>query len=425
MRRQGSLRRIALILWREYEQRVRSRSFLVMTFLLPLIFAAIAVLPKFLVAKDLVASAPTTHRTLRLAIVSNVAALGAAIQTELSSRYAGQFSVALTASPSHEMRANLDTWIREHRLDGYLWITVSGSSRPNVVFARPDTLPSGVSQDINRAVWFAFVARNLIPSGISTERARALLAPIDFHVASVNPSTSHVRSEVAIAIIGVMTIVMFISLLSYGIMVMRAVLDEKSSRITEVLLCSTSAAELMAGKVIGIGALGLTQVAVWFAIGAGLVLESHSGHAAIFASHEATPAIIWFVIFYVLGYLLYSSIYAGVGAAFNSMDDAQQWTYVILLPLVAASFLIGPAVTATGSGAVVAASLIPFTSPVLMYTRILMDSPPIWQVALSIAILIATVWIALSISARIYRVGILMYGKRPTLGEIVRWLRYA
>jgi ABC-2 type transport system permease protein len=135
--------------------------------------------------------------------------------------------------------------------------------------------------------------------------------------------------------------------------------------------------------------------------------------------------IVWFVIFYTLGYLLYSAIFAGVGAIFNSIDEAQQWNFVVVLPLIAASAMILPVATASDSTVSVAASLFPFCSPILMFERMAVHEPPLWQVALSLILLVATIGGAMFVSARIYRTGILMYGKRPTIREISRWLRHA
>ena len=135
--------------------------------------------------------------------------------------------------------------------------------------------------------------------------------------------------------------------------------------------------------------------------------------------------IVYFVVFYSLGYLLYSAIFAGVGAIFNSIDEAQQWNFVVVLPLIAASAMILPVATSSDSLISVTASLFPFCSPILMFERLAVHDPPLWQVALSLILLVATIGGAMIVSARIYRTGILMYGKRPTIRELSRWLRHA
>jgi ABC-2 type transport system permease protein len=219
--------------------------------------------------------------------------------------------------------------------------------------------------------------------------------------------------------------VMLFSLLSYGVMVMRSVMEEKSSRITEVLMCAASAQELMVGKILGTGSVGLTQIAFWLAMAGFGASRSLYMRTAMTALDVGPSLIIFFVIFYTLGYLLYSAIFAGVGAIFNSIDEAQQWNFVVILPLIAASAMILPVATSSDSLISVAASLFPFCSPILMFERLAVHDPPIWQVALSLILLVATIGGAMIVSARIYRTGILMYGKRPTFRELSRWLRHA
>ncbi len=229
----------------------------------------------------------------------------------------------------------------------------------------------------------------------------------------------------AIVAVAMLLYVLFISIFSYGAIVMRSVLDEKQSRVLELLLCFASSEELMAGKILGIGALALTQVAVWLGFGVAAALLSAAVRHALALLHLGPAVLIYFIVFEVLGYLLYSAMFCAIGAAFNSTDEAQQWTLVLVLPLIASSMLISPVMFAPNSTLAITASMIPFTAPALMYARIVIGHPPAWQVMLCIALLLASVAIAILVTARIYRVGILMYGKRPTAREIIRWVRYA
>jgi ABC-2 type transport system permease protein len=229
----------------------------------------------------------------------------------------------------------------------------------------------------------------------------------------------------AALVASIMVLVLFMSVLSWGVMVMRGVLEEKSSRVTELLLCSASADELMTGKIAGIGAAGLTQVAVWIAFAAIAAVNSPGARVVFGAVHSGAAALLAFVIFYVLGYALYSAIFAAMGAAFNSVDEAQQYTFIALLPLLAATVLITPVLTAPHSTLAIVTSMIPLISPVLMFARIAMVRVPVGQVILCVLLLAITVGLAIELCARIYRVGILMYGKRPTAREMMRWLRYS
>jgi ABC-2 type transport system permease protein len=158
------------------------------------------------------------------------------------------------------------------------------------------------------------------------------------------------------------------------------------------------------------------------ALGASRSLYLRTAMAAL----DVGPSlVVYFVVFYTLGYLLYSAVFAAVGAVFNSVDEAQQWNFVVILPLIAASAMILPVATASDSLIAVSSSLFPFCAPILMFERLAVHEPPLWQVALSLLLLVGAIAVAMFISGRIYRTGILMYGKRPTLREISRWLRHA
>jgi ABC-2 type transport system permease protein len=196
--------------------------------------------------------------------------------------------------------------------------------------------------------------------------------------------------------------------------------------VFEVLLSSVKPMELLAGKILGVAAVGLTQYAVWILMalvaGGGMIgsLRTQMGEISVPAS-----LLFYFALFFLLGYLLYSTMFAALGAVVNSEQEAQQLQmtvmWFLIIPLLVAQLVI----RAPDSTAAVVLSLIPFFTPMLMFLRLNLITPPAWQVALSIALLLATNLAVLWLSARIYRVGILMYGKRPTLPELVRWVRAA
>jgi ABC-2 type transport system permease protein len=207
---------------------------------------------------------------------------------------------------------------------------------------------------------------------------------------------------------------------------MRSVIEEKTSRVFEVLLSSVKPMELLAGKILGVAAVGLTQYAVWILMalvaGGGMIgsLRTQMGEINVPAS-----LLFYFVLFFVLGYLLYSTMFAALGAVVNSEQEAQQLQMTVMWFLIIPMLVAQLVIRAPNSTAAVVLSLIPFFTPMLMFLRINLITPPAWQVALSIALLLATNFAVLWLSARIYRVGILMYGKRPTLPELVRWVRAA
>jgi ABC-2 type transport system permease protein len=209
--------------------------------------------------------------------------------------------------------------------------------------------------------------------------------------------------------------------------VARSIIEEKTSRVFEVLLATITPEEMMAGKVIGVGSVGLTQIVIWLFTAVVLTSTSLVSAFAGNSSHVTLSAmqVISFIVYFLLGYLLYSAMAAALGAMVNSEQELQQLNMFLVMPLAGCMFAIGPVITNPNGALARILSLIPFCSPLVMYLRISLGSPAMWDVALSIVLMIATIYGMLWIASRIYRVGILMYGKRPNLPEIMRWLKYS
>ncbi len=221
-----------------------------------------------------------------------------------------------------------------------------------------------------------------------------------------------------------MMITLFAVLIGYGQLIMRGVLEEKNSRISEILISSAKSTHIFTGKVLGIGLAGLTQVALWILIAVALVMKfSGSVDASILSF--LTPEIgVYFVIFFTLGFFIYAIPYAIVGAAVNTDQEAQQFSAAITWMMLIPYFIGFSATQNPNTTLAVVASLIPIFTPILMFMRIASAIPPFWQIAASIALCVLTVWGFFWLGARIFRVGMLMYGKKPSLGEMLRWLRY-
>jgi ABC-2 type transport system permease protein len=223
----------------------------------------------------------------------------------------------------------------------------------------------------------------------------------------------------------VFIMILYMTILLWGLAVQRSIIEEKNNRVIEVLLSSLKPFDLMAGKIAGIGAVGLTQYAIWgiFTVGISSYALT-SGQFAQYVNFDA-GTIAFFVLFFVLGFLFYSTLFAGIGAICNTDQEAQQ----IQTPLVmclAVTFMIPLAVMQNPDGTFATVlSMIPFFAPILMFMRINIQMPPAWQIALSVAVLLGSIYIAGIVSAKIFRVGILMYGKRPDLREVIKWLRRA
>jgi ABC-2 type transport system permease protein len=229
----------------------------------------------------------------------------------------------------------------------------------------------------------------------------------------------------------VLVLILYMTLFFYGSIIMRGVIEEKSSRVVEVVLSSLRPFELMAGKILGIAAVGFTQYAIWALFGmaasryGGMLAAGAMPGASGFKMATIPPYIfVYFVVFFILGYFLYSVLFATVGSMVNSEKEAQQLMFPISMLLVVPMLMMMLILKSPSGSTSVILSLIPFFAPILMLMRICVLLPPFSQIAASIGILILTIILLIWVAAKIYRVGILMYGKRPNLREIVKWIRY-
>lgn len=218
---------------------------------------------------------------------------------------------------------------------------------------------------------------------------------------------------------------LYVTLLIYGSAIMRGVIEEKSSRIIEVLLSSTNSFQLMLGKLFGVGAVGLVQYIIWTGMASIAFLFAASSMPNVAQYVSVSPVVLfYFVIFFVIGFFTFSTLFAAVGAMCSDMQDAQTLqtpvTMMIIIPFLLSFMIIKDPTTDLAQ----ILSFIPFFTPLIMFLRISLVMPPFWQIALSLLINIVTIFGIVWLSAKIYRVGILMYGKRPTFPEIIRWLRY-
>jgi len=213
----------------------------------------------------------------------------------------------------------------------------------------------------------------------------------------------------------------------YGLNVARSIIQEKTSRVFEVMLSTVKPSDMLAGKLIGAGAVGLTQIGIWL-VGGAAILVTPLAAAALsgdLAVHFSWVECVLFPLYFVLGFLLFSSLFAGLAATCENEQELQMYTPLAAAPTWLSFGMILLIVNDSNSFWPVAASLFPPTAPIVMFLRMASQTPPVWQFAVSILLLILGIWGTLWFSSRLYRVGILMYGKRATLPELLRWLRYS
>jgi ABC-2 type transport system permease protein len=277
----------------------------------------------------------------------------------------------------------------------------------------------------------ALSQRQLADHGFTSAQAKILLGPVNVETVRVDRRGARRSNGLGAFLLPYFLLVaIYVTVLIYGVYVMRSVIEEKSSRVIEVLLGSVTPMQLMAGKIIGVGAVGLTQIGIWAAAGSVLGTGSYAVLRQVMGeslndAHISAAALILFPVFFILGYATYACLYAAIGAMCNSDEEAQQLQFPVTLPLVLCMVCAMAIIRDPNTQLAFWLSMFPLTSPIIMYVRVSVSMPPLWQIALSIAISLSSLYGLVWLTSRIYRVGILMYGKRPTLPEILRWLRYA
>ncbi len=419
------------VIKREYLTRVFTKGFIISTVAIPAFIIGIIAFQFFVAEKQ-------PARTQTIAIVDEAGQLGNLIESLLTKQKLPDGKPAFAVvqiqeqpRDPQELRAHLTTLTRAHRLSGYLWIPrgILAGEKPQFVVRNPGAFMT--LETINHAVTNAVIARLLQSKGVSVQNLSTLLHNADVRLIHLtSKGESEEKGQIYAVAIGMATI-LYGSLLMYGITTMRSVLEEKTTRIMEILISSIQPFELLAGKILGVAAVGLTQFLIW-AVSAGLLAAYGLSMARTMRPSDSgfnvhlPPVLLAFgVVYFIGGYFLFASMYAAIGSAVSSEQDAQQLQMPVTLLLVASFFLFSIVMSDPNSPVSIALSMIPFFSPILMVMRIALQTPPLWQIALSLVLLALTTLGVTYASARIYRVGVLMYGKRPSFIELLRWLRYS
>lgn len=416
-----SPRNVWLLSKRDYLERVRTRSFIIFTLIIPVLMFAVSVLPSRLATMQ-------SGRTRNIVAVVPDAEFGRMLAEQMqvtTEGTRGKYQLRPELNGSDQQRQTLDRQVVAKEIDGYLWVTPDAIQQRKIQYVSRSSADFMEIGALGAALRFAIMKQRLAARGSSGQELEQLVRPLEIETIDATHGKTSGQTVFLTAFLLMMTL--YTTVLIYGVSVMRSILEDKTSRVVEVMLSSVSAKEMMAGKILGVGAVGLTQVLIWTVLGSMISLPSIMALAGGKAGGLAisTTAGVFFGVFFLLGYLLYSTMCAALGAMVNSEQEAQQMQFPIVLPMVFSLVIMPYLIRQPDAPLSVIVSMIPFCSPLVMYLRIVVQQPPAWQIALSIAILLATTYGMLVLSARIYRVGILMYGKRPTLPEIVKWVRYA
>ncbi len=424
-----SVNRIALILEREYLSRVRKKSFIIMSILGPILIAAVYVLPTvFLALKT---------ETTTIAVLDDS---GFFDSTNLKSTSQIKYRFI-----EDNLEAVKNKFKQESNAFALLYIPKFDTLDPKgftIYSEKP--LPATQSIEISRAIEDILYERRLAAISLDQKTLNSLKTKIALDSKNLTTDTENTNSLAAMGVgfAGGLAIYMFIFI--YAQMVMRGVLEEKTNRIVEIIISSVRPVELMLGKILGVALVALTQILIWVVLVgvllfvSGIFLGINTADVAQTSKDlqadsnfsKITGAILsldffalgfGFLFYFIFGYLMYSALFAAVGASVDNETDTQQFMLPITLPLLLAIILIGQIMQEPDGSIAFWLSIIPLTSPVVMMVRL----PYIgldWQVWLSMALLLLAFWGATWLAARIYRVGILLYGKKPTYKELFQWI---
>lgn len=414
------MNKILLIIKREYITRVRKRAFIVMIFVVPLLILVMGTVIA-LIGKD----SDKLNDLQTVKVIDN------------SGQFAGKFKnqnnlkFETATGTINDLKAELN---KDENLSALI-IPVDFTKKDSVkIYSKKKpgiTLTSKVEDEMNAIA----VNNGMIKNHIDTAVLHSIKSNISLNSMEITNQGANETSQGAdIGVAISCAILIYLCLFIYGAQVMRGVIEEKTNRIIEVVISSVKPFQLMLGKIIGVGLVGLTQFAAWILLS--IVATKIVGHALASPQGGMTQALgalqtihfgsllFYFLFYFLTGYLLYSALFAAVGSAVDSETETQQFMFPITLPLLFTYILsVSILFRAPDSPLAETLSIIPFTAPVAMMVRIPFGVPP-WQLAVSMTLMVVTFIFATYVAARIYRVGILMYGKKTSYKELVKWFFY-
>jgi ABC-2 type transport system permease protein len=441
--------KIGIIIGREFNERVRKKSFIITTLLTPLLMIALMVAPMLLTQYS-------DSEQKHIAVVDDSGLIGKKLisndeilfeQTELPIELA-----RIQFSDSYAI-LHIGSSIMENNADIRLYTNSTASI----------TLEMGLASQIENVI------QDIKLQNLNIENLPAILAsiktdinlhsysngaPTEESAAGTHTGEKANSSIVATVVAYALSFMLYMFILIYGVMVMQSVIEEKNSRVLEVMVSTVRPIEMMLGKILGVASVALLQVAIWVVLLLGVgffvmpeLIPSEMSMAVEMLKQGASPEnagvdmgllqaiatltdvaylakiIVSLLVFMVSGFLLYAALFAAIGSSVDNPQDAQQLQTPVTIPIILSLFVMLSVINDPTSELAFWFSMIPLTSPIVMMARIPYDIPT-WEIALSLGILIATFAVVVWFAGKIYRVGILMHGKKPTLKELWKWMRY-
>lgn len=440
------------VLKREYLQAVRKKSFIIITLLMPVLMAGLFFVPSMIAMKGLgeknvvvvdgtgrlreAVERPDSAASPRQVGKSDLQKMAEQSQKNvpmgnLRTRYVS----AVDADPRAVAQPYLDRMTsksKEDPIDGVLVVpsSVFESSETTITYFSRSSTDLMAQERLGRRINNEIQKSRLTERGIEASDIDTILRRVPVDAVQLTRGGEEKKGGEMNFLIGFLfAALLLIPSLVYGVEVMRGIVQEKTDRVVEVLVSSLTPMQLLSGKILGLALVGLTQLAVWLLMGG--ILGGYSAGIAAMATdfnilQFLRPAVfVYFVVFFILAYLIYVSFYAIAGAICNSEKEAQQFVSPVVFILMTPWFLMMPIIMNPDSSLSVGLSLFPLFAPITMFARVLVSEPAAWQIALAIGLSIGTIYVLFWITAKIFRVGILSYGKRPTIPELWRWMKVA
>lgn len=443
------MRKLGVVFRREYLERVRSKWFLVGTLLGPVFLGVIMVLPTYISMKQRPGNDLTNVIVLDATGTGLGARVGAALAKSFPAAPAPQVQVVSPALLSAAEDSAVNAVIRKD-INGFIILDSNTVANRSVRYAGRNASSISDVQALMSSVKQQVLAQRLEHEGLNVARVNALTAEkLETKTEKIGSKGREGGSGMGNLAFGyIVAFLLYLMIVIYGQNILRGVMEEKTTRVAEVVVSSVSTDTLLAGKVLGVGLVAITQVLVWVALTLGMlfylgpILFAKMGGGATSAAATAATArglptdavlsalptpgtAVVILCYFVLGFIFYAALFAAVGAMVSSQEDVQQASMPVMLMLISSIIFMQPILLNPGSALSRTMSLIPFSAPILMPLRMSLVSVPWYELVASLGGVVVACVAAIWLSARIYRVGLLMYGKRPSFAELARWVRYA
>jgi ABC-2 type transport system permease protein len=415
------------VIRREYVENVRRRSFIITTVVMPLLMAMFFVIPVLFALVE-------PARQYRVAIVDQTGEVAPELVFALSDtlhdgrrKYLAEDAGGRGERFEEARRARVAA-LQSDEVDIVIAVPRSIIEEGKAAYITREERNYNVLKRFEDALTDVVIKRRLAGEGLDYARVRKLTTAVEVEMNQLT-DTGDVENRPFLGEYGVVFVfvmVLYTAILSWGMNIAKSIVEEKGSRIIEVLLSSLSARDLMIGKLVGVGLAGFTQLAIWTVAGLALTGPAAPAILAQVGPISVPPVtFVYFIIFFVLGFLLFASLFMVIGAISSTEQDASQLQAVVTLPMIIPLMSLMLFMQSPNSGLAVAMSLVPVFTPLLMLARVILLMPPLWQIALSVGLLLVSIYFSVSFAARVFRVGILMHGKRPNLRELFHWYRVA